>query len=51
VKDVFSLVAHHCDPGEIADVIGQLPGEIKELWPDHARTFRERASATGRHPT
>jgi len=38
-RDVFALLAHHCDPGEIADVIGQLPGEIKELWPDWARAF------------
>lgn len=42
-RDVFSLLAHHCDPGEIADVIGQLPAELKELWPESARTFRERA--------
>lgn len=44
VKDVFALIAHHCDPGEVADVIGQLPDEIKALWPEHARTFRQRAS-------
>jgi uncharacterized protein (DUF2267 family) len=42
VGQVFSLLAHHCDPGEIADVIGQLPADIKELWPESARTFRER---------
>ena len=42
VRDVLALLAHHCDPGEIADVIGQLPAELKELWPEHARTFRER---------
>ncbi len=41
-RDVLALLAHHCDPGEIADVIGQLPAELKELWPEHARTFRER---------
>lgn len=44
VQDVFTLLAHHCDPGEIADVIGQLPDEIKELWPQTARSFRERQS-------
>jgi uncharacterized protein (DUF2267 family) len=44
VKDVFALLAHHCDPGEIADVIDQLPDEIKELWPETARTFRKRMS-------
>lgn len=42
VRDVFALLAHHCDPGEIADVIDQLPTELKELWPQSARTFRER---------
>lgn len=41
-RSVFSLLARHLDPGEIADVIGQLPDEIKELWPQEARTFRER---------
>lgn len=42
VKDVFALIAHHCDPGEIADVIDQLPSDIKTLWPVTARTFRAR---------
>lgn len=42
VKDVFALVAHHCDPGEVGDVIDQLPAEIKELWPMTARTFKAR---------
>jgi uncharacterized protein (DUF2267 family) len=37
VRDVFALLAHHCDPGEIADVIDQLPAEIKELWPERTR--------------
>lgn len=44
VTAVFALLAHHCDPGEIADVIDQLPGEIKELWPQTARTFRKRTA-------
>jgi len=34
VTTVFGLLARHCDPGEIADVKGQLPDDIKELWPD-----------------
>ena len=42
VRDVFAGIAHHCDPGEIADVIDQLPADIKELWPVTARTFRQR---------
>jgi uncharacterized protein (DUF2267 family) len=40
VTTVFSLLADHCDPGEIADVIGQLPDDLKELWPERARTER-----------
>jgi uncharacterized protein (DUF2267 family) len=42
VKDVFALIAHHCDPGEVGDVIAQLPSDIKELWPMTARTFKAR---------
>ena len=41
-RTVLALLAHHCDPGEIADVIGQLPDEIKALWPERARTWRQR---------
>jgi len=41
-RDVFALIAHHCDPGEIADVIDQLPSDIKDLWPATSRTFRQR---------
>ena len=44
VRDVFALLAHHCDPGEISDVIAQLPRELKELWPKSAQTFRVRMS-------
>ncbi len=44
VRDVFALIAHHCDPGEISDVIGRLPADIQELWPETARTFKQRAS-------
>jgi uncharacterized protein (DUF2267 family) len=43
VRDVFALIAHHCDPGEVGDVIGQLPADIKELWPVSARTFKARS--------
>jgi uncharacterized protein (DUF2267 family) len=42
IRDVFALLAHHCDPGEIANVIGQLPAELKRLWPQSAQTFRAR---------
>ena len=44
VRDVFALLAHHCDPGEVADVIDELPKGIKALWPEMARTFRQRMS-------
>lgn len=40
VRDIFALLAHHCDPNEIADVIEQLPQDIKLLWPETARSFR-----------
>jgi uncharacterized protein (DUF2267 family) len=42
VRDVFALLAHHLDPGEISNVIAQLPGQVKELWPESARTFKQR---------
>ena len=42
VRIVFMLLAHHLDPGEISDVIGQLPDSQKELWPLAARTYKER---------
>jgi uncharacterized protein (DUF2267 family) len=41
-RDVFALLAHHCDIGEIADIIAQLPSELKALWPETARTFKSR---------
>jgi uncharacterized protein (DUF2267 family) len=44
IRDVFALLAHHCDPGEISDVIGRLPGELKELWPKTAQTYRARTA-------
>jgi uncharacterized protein (DUF2267 family) len=45
IRDVLALLAHHCDPGEIADVISQLPQELKELWPESAQTYRQRMRA------
>lgn len=42
VKSVFAILVHHLDPGEIADVISNLPGDLKNLWPLTARTFKER---------
>jgi uncharacterized protein (DUF2267 family) len=33
VRAVFATLASRCDPGEIADVVDQLPVAIKALWP------------------
>jgi uncharacterized protein (DUF2267 family) len=33
VRAVFATLASRCDPGEIADVVDQLPSELKALWP------------------
>jgi uncharacterized protein (DUF2267 family) len=38
VRDVFALLAHHCDPGEISNVVVQLPAALKELWPKQFHT-------------
>lgn len=40
-RDVFSLLAQAIDSGEIADVINQLPGGIKELWPEGMRRWAD----------
>jgi uncharacterized protein (DUF2267 family) len=40
-RDVFSLLAQAIDSGEIADVIDQLPAEIKALWPQGMRRWAE----------
>jgi uncharacterized protein (DUF2267 family) len=45
ITDLFALGAHHCDPGDISQVIGQVPADIKELWPETARTYRQRLSS------
>jgi uncharacterized protein (DUF2267 family) len=41
VSAVFDLMTHHCDPGEIDDVIGQLPDDLKDLWPTLARDHQQ----------
>ena len=40
-RERIALLAHHCDPGEIADVIEQLPQALRD-WPQNALTFRKR---------
>lgn len=43
VSAVFDLMTHHCDPGEVADVIGQLPDDLKDLWPATAREHHKKS--------
>lgn len=38
VRDVFALLARHCDPGEISNVVVQLPAALKDLWPKQFHT-------------
>ena len=45
VRNVFALITHHCDPGEIGDVVSQMPSELQDLWPATARTFKETSKA------
>jgi uncharacterized protein (DUF2267 family) len=33
VHAVFTLLANHVSPGEIAQVVGNLPEELRGLWP------------------
>jgi uncharacterized protein (DUF2267 family) len=44
-RDVFSLLAQTLDSGEIADVINQLPADIKALWPDGMRIWATKRGA------
>jgi uncharacterized protein (DUF2267 family) len=37
VSAVFDILSVHVSGGEISDVIGQLPREIRALWPKEAR--------------
>ena len=36
-KAVFLLLAERVSPGEIEDIVGSLPRDIKELWPQQQR--------------
>ncbi len=37
VSAVFDVLSKHVSSGEIDDVIGQLPRDLRILWPDQAR--------------
>ena len=40
VSAVFEVLSAHVSHGEISDVVGQLPREIRVLWPREARSVR-----------
>jgi uncharacterized protein (DUF2267 family) len=33
VRAVFATLSSRCDPGEIADVVDQLPSDLQAFWP------------------
>jgi uncharacterized protein (DUF2267 family) len=37
VSSVFDVLSRHVSGGEIDDVIGQMPRDIRSLWPEQAR--------------
>ncbi|HEX2115979.1 MAG TPA: DUF2267 domain-containing protein [Alphaproteobacteria bacterium] len=44
VRAVFGAIGHHCDPGEVREVVSSLPIEIRTLWPNHDRFMSPAAS-------
>lgn len=42
-RATFRVISRNCDPGEVRQVIGSLPAEIRSLWPDHERFMSESA--------
>jgi uncharacterized protein (DUF2267 family) len=44
VRAVFRVVGRNCDPGEVREVIGSLPADVRTLWPDHHRFMSEAAA-------
>jgi uncharacterized protein (DUF2267 family) len=46
-RSVFTVLARRVSEGEIGDVKGMLPEEVRELWPDASTPGREGAAAGG----
>lgn len=45
---VFATVAQHVTPGEVRKVVSQLPGDLRELWPEWAQNLDERRPLAAR---
>jgi uncharacterized protein (DUF2267 family) len=43
-RATFRTISRNCDPGEVRQVLGCLPAELRSLWPDHERYMRENAA-------
>ena len=35
IKSVFSVLQKHVTAGEIQDVVGMLPKDLQQMWPEH----------------
>jgi uncharacterized protein (DUF2267 family) len=46
-RAVFGVLGHHCDPGEVRNVIEALPTDIRTLWPHHDRYMKREAAQAG----
>jgi uncharacterized protein (DUF2267 family) len=46
-RAVFGVIGRHCDPGEVRDVVTNLPAAIRNLWPNHERHLSPAPAAAG----